>query len=127
QDIALKRNAITEFESLLTNKNYFRNHKAKSGKNRDEDVWQHFFETNKWILGYGLEYVFCQPVNKEQYQAVLKGKNLVGRGLRPDGLARSTGAINFLRIVELKLPNSELVSKYRNQDEWRAGDDLVGG
>src|SRR5262249_27057297 len=49
----------------------------------DEPYWQEFFHTNKWIFGYGLNYVILD-VNGHPY---VGGKNLEGKGGQiPDSL-----------------------------------------
>jgi len=49
-----RRKQLKRFERLLRESAYFESEKERLEKTRPEDVWQHFFEQNKWIFGYGL-------------------------------------------------------------------------
>jgi hypothetical protein len=81
----------------------------------DENWWQNFFEKNKWIFGYGLNY---QILKQEQTQAHYGGQKLDGSGFQKgDYLTSTVGDINFTVLVEIKTPKTALLqgsSEIRN-------------
>lgn len=127
-NISKKKDALILFEKLLTNDVFFQNKKHQWNKKKDEDVWQIFFEENKWIFGYGLEYVFNAPIDKEKFEQVLKGSNFLEPGKRPDGILKTLGIAHFLNIVEIKTHKQPLISSqmYRDSNVWPASDHLTG-
>ncbi len=77
-------------------------------KKDDEAHWQRFFEQNKWIFGYGLDY---QVLRQERSQPYYGGKNVTGSGgEKGDYLASTIGDINFTVLVEIKTPSTPLLS-----------------
>jgi hypothetical protein len=73
----------------------------------DELAWQDFFEANKWIFGYGLNY---QILRQEQSQPHLGGTRVGGRGTRKgDYLTSTMGIISFTVLVEIKTPGTKLL------------------
>jgi hypothetical protein len=123
-----KKEALSVFNNLMTDNSFFSEKKKEWNKKRDEDVWQHFFETNKWIFGYGLEYVFNAPIEKDKFQQTLKGNNFNEYGKKPDGILKTLGMINFLNIVEIKTDKKDLIKTvtYRDSNVWAVSDELIG-
>jgi len=73
----------------------------------DESWWQDFFEKNKWIFGYGLNY---QILRQEQIQPHYGGVAVDGKGgEKGDYLTSTDGVINFTVLVEIKTPNTPLL------------------
>lgn len=73
----------------------------------DESYWQDFFEENKWIFGYGLNY---QILRQEQSQPHYGGTRLEGSGgQKGDYLTSTVGDINFTVLVEIKTPDTPLL------------------
>jgi hypothetical protein len=73
----------------------------------EESWWQDFFEQNKWIFGYGLNY---QILRQEQSQPHYGGTGVDGRGGRKgDYLTSTQGEINFTVLVEIKTPKTPLL------------------
>jgi Domain of unknown function (DUF4263) len=82
----------------------------------NELSWQSFFEENKWVFGYGLNY---QILRSEQPQPHYGGNKVDGRGgQRGDFLLSTGGSIGFTVLVEIKVPGSPLL---RGEKEIRAG------
>jgi hypothetical protein len=82
---------------------------------KDETAWQHFFNVNPWIFGYGLDYRFQGIIQKEfsASDTDADGKNQVNA----DYLI---GDNRFTTFVELKLPNTELFSSTQNRSRtWK--------
>jgi hypothetical protein len=91
-----------------------------------EPQWQGFFVRNSWIFGYGLNYRFLHLL---QTQASYGGANVGGRGMeKGDFLAATAAVTRFTVLVEIKRPNTPLLSNvsYRNQ-AWPPSDELSGG
>lgn len=82
----------------------------------DEGWWQDFFERNKWIFGYGLNY---QILRHEQSQPHYGGQRLDGKGgQKGDYLTSTVGDLNFTVLVEIKTPDTPLL---QGNTEIRAG------
>jgi hypothetical protein len=91
-----------------------------------EPDWQRFFERNTWILGQGLAYQFLHVI---EAQAAVGGTTLTGSGGQVvDYLLATSAAVRFTVLVDIKTPETPLVSSrpYRNK-VYKLGDDLVGG
>lgn len=77
-------------------------------KDNDESYWQKFFEKNPWIFGYGLKYKFLNLIDSQPYYG---GTNFTGRGgEKGDFLLNSEAEIKFTVLVEIKKPNTPLLS-----------------
>lgn len=103
---------LEQFHQMLTQEN-------------KESTWQDFFEDNKWIFGYGLNYqILRQTIN----QPVYGGQKVTGSGAhRGDFLVATSAGSKFTVLVEIKTPQAFLVrQKYRN-DTYLPGVDVVGG
>ncbi len=91
-----------------------------------EQQWQDFFEENKWIFGYGLNYQILRPVTT---QANYGGERVTGKGKnKGDFLSASQASVKFTVLIEIKKPCSVLVEakQYRN-DVHCIGPDVLGG
>lgn len=127
--IAYRRQQIEIFEKLLTDLSYFQQMKTEWKKKRDEDVWQHFFEKNVWIFGYGLNYVFNAPLEGKKLEQIVQGADVAQSGKRVDGLLKTRGIINSVCLVEIKLPTTGLLKPLKNSyrpDCWQVSDELNG-
>ena len=81
--------------------------KALSEHSTDEGWWQDFFEENKWIFGYGLNY---EILRQQQSQPTYGGVRMDGKGgQRGDNLMSTTGDLNFTVLVEIKTPATPLL------------------
>jgi hypothetical protein len=91
----------------------------------DERWWQDFFETNKWIFGYGLNY---EILRQEQAQPSYGGVRIDGTGMqRGDFLMSTMGVLNFTVLVEIKTPDTPLLSgsKEIRSDAWSLSHELT--
>ncbi len=87
--------------------------------------WQNFFRDNKWIFGYGLNYVILRL---EQSQANVGGVALDGSGGKiPDFLLSTGGNIRFTVLVEIKTPDTRLLAGTGpiRSGAWSLGRDLT--
>jgi len=90
-----RREKLKEFKEALT------------AHSSEERWWQDFFEKNKWIFGYGLDY---KILREQQSQPNYGGTQLDGRGgQRGDSLMSTTGDLNFTVLVEIKTPSTLLL------------------
>jgi hypothetical protein len=79
---------------------------ALDGRLENEDWWQNFFEANKWIFGYGLDYVILRV---EQPQAHVLGASVTGQDAQKADFLTSSGPSKFTVLVEIKTPQTPLL------------------
>jgi Shedu protein SduA, C-terminal len=83
---------------------------------KTERWWQQFFNDNKWIFGYGLNYVILRL---EESQPNVGGTQTNRRGGQlPDYLASTSGKVRFTVLVEIKTPDTPLLC---GTEEIRSG------
>lgn len=131
-DLLLDRKSkLLVFKALLENPQTFESARKALGQNkRPEDVWQHFFEQNQWIFGYGLKLVSCEPLDDSKLEQITSGANIfTGAGKRADGLLRTRGYISSLLFCEIKTHDKQLLSgtKYREPDVYKVSTEVSGG
>jgi len=96
-----------DINELLQRKKRLAEFKAALEKQvADEDWWQKFFEHNKWIFGYGLEYVILRV---EQPQAHVLGASVTGKDAQKADFLTSSGPAKFTVLVEIKTPQTPLL------------------
>jgi hypothetical protein len=128
-NIAYRKEQLKLFEEMLKSSDaitaYRKQHHIKASG--DEAVWQHFFEANTWIFGYGLNYVFNRPLDGRELETVVRGHDLTGAGKRTDALLKTAGILSSLCLVEIKKPDTQLLAAepYR-PDCWQASRELGG-
>lgn len=84
--------------------------------NIKESQWKDFFDENKWIFGYGLNY---HIIRIEQPQADLGGKIFTGIGSKKgDYLGSTCGDARFTIVVEIKTAETRLL---RGSEPQRSG------
>lgn len=99
-----RKDILSEFEKALLDHKF------------EEPWWQNFFENNKWIFGYGLDY---QILKQEENQPHYGGLKVDGTGeQKGDYLTSTQGDINFVVLVEIKTPGTNLL---RGSEEIRRG------
>ena len=129
-NIGYRKAQLEIFRKLLKSTDYVKEYRTTYAikKVGIEPVWQHFFESNPWIFGYGLNYIFNQPLEGEKLEQIVRGADISQSGKTADGLLKTTGIINSLCLVEIKTHVTELLKKdpYR-ADSWQASDELNGG
>jgi hypothetical protein len=111
-EILQRKKRLVEFRKALIEK-------------KGEPWWQNFFTQNKWIFGYGLNYVILRL---EQPQAHVGGTALNGTGAKiPDYLAATSGNVRFTVLVEIKTPETRLLSGTTpiRSGAWSLGRDLT--
>lgn len=126
--LGYRRRQLERFEKLLSDPDYFEQQK-RSLDVGDEALWQVFFETNKWVFGYGLTYLFLSGLDEKKLEQVVVGHDFMGKGKRADAILKTRGAISALCFVEIKKHTTELLRKnaaYR-PGCWSPSDELCGG
>lgn len=101
--IAAWNAALDEFNRLLTNETHFGQQVAVASRKSPEEVWQNFFEANRWIFGYGLQYIVTKGLDDDGplMRALARGSQ-TGPGQVPDAQVKTLGAIKALCLVEIK-------------------------
>lgn len=125
--VGYRKRQLQIFERLLNEEEYFEGIKTRKGWS-SEAVWQHYFEKNPWIFGYGLSYIALSGLTDKRLEQVVHGHTISGHGKRVDALLRTRGVISSLCFVEIKTHKTELLLKqaYRSGC-WAASDELIGG
>lgn len=109
-----RRAAVDEFKQALERNDW------------DENDWQKFFEKNEWIFGYGLSYKYLNKLQNQPYY----GGTSIDRtgGQRGDFLlATASDRVRFTVLVEIKRPDTSLVTTGYRGKVYKLGTDLIGG
>jgi hypothetical protein len=126
--LGYRKQQLGIFEKLLNDPNYFINYKNSYKIDKDELVWQYFFESNTWIFGYGLNYIFTTNIEEKKLEQVVKGFDFNSSGKRVDALMKTRGIVSALCFIEIKRHDTSLIynSKPYRSDCWRISDELSG-
>ncbi|TGP44892.1 DUF4263 domain-containing protein [bacterium M00.F.Ca.ET.228.01.1.1] len=129
-ELRLRKEQLEEFERLLYDDKHFEQRRLETGKGSGpEAVWQRYFETNTWIFGYGLNYVFNSALDDRKLEQVVRGHDFAGAGKRVDALLKTHGLISAVSFGEIKTHETPLlkpvVSPYRKEC-WQISDELAG-
>jgi hypothetical protein len=91
-----------------------------------EANWQAFFESNPWIFGHGLNYVFLNQVGKK-LETLTTGSAFDRPGKRADGLMLTRAEVSQYVLVEIKKNDTDLLrgSTYR-PGCWAVSEELSG-
>ncbi len=118
-----RRAQLELFEKLLYENGLdnYKNEVMHKQNTKDETAWQHFFQHNDWIFGYGLDYKFQRILQKE---FCASSSDAAGKGVvKADYLLGDT---RFTTFVELKLPSTPLFGTSKNRSNaWRLSDELL--
>lgn len=127
KELSHKKKQLEEFQKLLNDKEYFTI--ASNKLNGDESVWQYFFESNPWIFGFGLNYIFNSALEGKKLEQTVAGFSVKGNGKRVDALLHTSGLIQSLCFVEIKTHKKEILkdikSPYRSES-YSISDELAG-
>ncbi|MCD6598978.1 MAG: DUF4263 domain-containing protein [Dehalococcoidia bacterium] len=112
--LAYRKKQLERFEELLQ-------------REETENTWQKFFESNPWIFGYGLNYIFTSSLDDQKLEQVTTGYSISGAGKRVDALMKTRGLISSLCFVEIKTHKTLLLSNKPYRTEcWRISTELAG-
>ena len=126
--LGYRKKQLELFDKLLNDAKYFIEYKNQIKADKDESVWQKFFESNTWIFGYGLNFIFTTNIDGKKLEQVVKGFDFNSSGKRTDALLKTRGIISALCFVEIKKHDTPLIynSKPYRADCWRISDELSG-
>lgn len=125
--LGYRKNQLEIFNKLLNETGYFKKYKKEKDISKNEQVWQTFFETNPWIFGHGLNYIFSSPLEDKKLEQVVSGYDFNSSGKRVDGLLKTRGLISSLCFVEIKTNETKLLrNNYYRKESWSASDELSG-
>lgn len=126
--LGYRKKQLELFDKLLNDEKYFIEYKNQINADKDESVWQKFFERNTWIFGYGLNFIFTTNIDGKKLEQVVKGYDFNSSGKRTDALMKTRGIISALCFVEIKKHNTPLIynNKSYRSDCWRISDELSG-
>lgn len=124
--VAYRKRQIEVFQKLLNDPSYFDAARKKYGKT--EVVWQHFFERNSWIFGYGLSLIYVTALDNKKLEQIVSGFDVSGPGKRTDALLKTRGVLSSLCFAEIKTHETPLLSEksYRSGC-WSPSKELAGG
>ena len=106
---------LARIESALS---FFKTHYSSK-----EEEWQKFFNKNQWIISQ----LFSYPVTIFAEKAYMGGKALDNTGGKIVDFLYSHDLTNNLAIVEIKTPQTRLLSKLYREDIYNISDELSGG
>lgn len=113
-----RKKQLSIFYKLLNDEKYIQVYKQEesvlniiSEKTKEEVTWQHFFNKNPWIFGYGLDYRFQNVLQKE-----FSASDTDASGKEQVNADFLIGDNYFTTFVELKTPNTEL---FTNNDSGK--------
>ncbi|MBZ9650709.1 Shedu anti-phage system protein SduA domain-containing protein [Psychroflexus montanilacus] len=125
--LGYRKKQLDIFSKLLTDKEFFEQFKTDNNISKTEQVWQIFFESNPWIFGHGLNYIFSSPLEGKKLEQVVSGYDFNASGKRVDGLLKTRGLISSLCFVEIKTHRTDLLkSNYYRKESWSASYELSG-
>jgi hypothetical protein len=128
--LGFRRSQLERFHQLLNDADFFAKEKRGLELARDEDVWQTFFEYNKWIFGYGLTHIYLSSLDDSKLEQVVIGYDLSSQGKRADAVMKTRGLIDALCFVEIKTHRTDLLQNHAHPYRsgcWIPSKDLSGG
>jgi hypothetical protein len=107
--------SVAEVNVLLKRKERLAAFEAALKVHHPEREWQTFFEQNKWIFGYGLNYVILKVEEQPHVGGIRFDRS---GGQNPDFLGITSGEVGFTVLVEIKTPQTLLLA---GEEEIRNG------
>lgn len=127
--LGYRKTQLERFRRLLFDDEYFDSEKSTYQISKNEQVWQLFFESNPWIFGHGLNYLFSTPLDDKKLEQVVRGYDFNSGGKRVDGLLKTRGIVSSLCFVEIKTHKTDLLKASSNSyrtESWSVSDELTG-
>lgn len=113
---AYRKRQLAIFRRMLDESDHWRIYARENSMSdsSEEKVWQHFFETNDWIFGYGLDYRFNGILQREFHASESQAD---GSGAAITDFL--LGDKRFTTFVEIKKPSTEIFgSKLARSNSW---------
>ncbi|MFD9889722.1 Shedu immune nuclease family protein [Amycolatopsis sp. NPDC059027] len=127
--ITNRKAQLDYFARLLADEDFFESERAKLDLKGKEAPWQHFFEQNPWIFGYGLNLISCQAFDDGKLERYTTGGGLfIGGAKRSDAVLRSRSFVSSLLFCEIKTHATPLLEAraYREPDVYQVSRELTG-
>lgn len=130
--LALKRRRLSleHFECMLQDPMHFSELRMNEDgtSQKPEDVWQSFFDSNRWMFGLGLASQVLLSWEEGKLEQTIVGRSIAVPGKRVDALLHSAGALSSICLVEIKRHDTELMEPHSYRaGAWRASKELTGG
>lgn len=119
---AYRKRQLAIFRRMLDESGHWRSYARENSisESSEEKVWQHFFETNDWIFGYGLDYRFNGILQREFHASESQGD---GSGTAITDFL--LGDKRFTTFVEIKRPSTEIFGpRLGRSNAWMLSTDL---
>lgn len=126
--LAYRKKQLDRFKGMLEDKHIFSDAQKEFGVKTTESTWQAFFESNQWIFGYGLSYLFVTGLDDKKLEQYTSGFSVNQAGKRADALMKTRGLVSALCFVEIKTHETPLLQggkPYRSEC-WRISEELAG-
>lgn len=121
---AFRRKQLDSFHRLLTEGDAWINYGKQFdlALNSEEAIWQHFFERNDWIFGYGLDYRFNGILQTQFHASETEADG--SSSVITDFLL---GDKRYTTFVEIKKPSTPLFTgtKAQRSNSWSLSSDLI--
>ena len=126
-NVGYRKAQLQLFRKLLDEPAYMEIYKAQIGviQKGSEPGWQGFFERNAWIFGYGLTYIWCNNLPDSKLEQVVSGADFGAYGKRTDALLRTSAAISQFVLVEIKTPDTPLMTNSPRPGVWSPSGKLM--
>ncbi|MGO7906301.1 Shedu immune nuclease family protein [Rhizobium leguminosarum] len=122
-NIGYRKAQLAIFKRLLEEPAYLDAYKVEESLTtpQEEKIWQHFFQKNPWIFGFGLDYRY---LNILQAEAHIADTDLNGNDAAIVDFLM--GCTNFTVLVEVKKPSAPLFVRSQNRaNSWRLSKDFI--
>lgn len=125
ETIVSRKEALELFDKLLEDKQYFASIQKEE---KEEKVWQDFFEKHKWIFGLNLNLYFLSSLDKKKYEQVVSGHTFNSAGKRVDGLLKSNGLMSAFHFCEIKTDTTAILhsGKAYRADSYSISSEFAG-
>lgn len=125
--LGYRKKQLDVFSRLIEDSEYFDHAMEYKNCRGKEDLWQKYFDKNKWVFGYGLNYVFVTGFEDRKLEQIVQGSDLINKGKRADALMMTKGVISSLCFIEIKTHETALLesTSYR-PGCWSPSRELVG-
>lgn len=124
--VAYRRKQLAIFRRMVEDAAFFNSERERLKARGPEAVWQAFFESNPWIFGYGLFFVFTTGFDETRLEQTVAGYNVGATGKRTDALLKTRGLINSLCFVEIKTHETELLdNKQVRPGSWPVSSKMI--
>jgi len=119
-----KKDQLEKFRKLLDDVDFYNSYKKTYSPTSDEWVWQYFFEQNKWIFWYWLNYVWLDNIWEWKLEQVISWHDFNSSWKRIDGLLSTVSEIKKFVLVEIKKSNTDLIWNQYRWESWTPSKDL---